>query len=134
MQKNETAKKYFTDGCNCCQAVVLAFAEELGIEKEVLARLSSSFGAGIGGLKEVCGAVSGMCMVLGAKFGYGMTVEPEEKSAHADCIRDAVTQFQKKYGSIICRELKTGDRDRAFCCELVDFAASLTDRLLTEQA
>ncbi len=132
MQKNETAKNYFIEGCNCCQAVVLAFAEEMGLDKDALARLSSSFGAGMGGLKEVCGAVSGMFMVLGVALGYGYPADPAEKSEHASRIRQAAGQFQQQFGSLLCRELKSEGRDRAFCADLVSYAAELTASVLKE--
>ncbi|MBE7025613.1 MAG: C_GCAxxG_C_C family protein [Ruminococcaceae bacterium] len=127
MQKSELAKTVFCEGCNCCQAVVLAFAEEIGTDKEMLAHLASSFGAGMGGLQEVCGAVTGMFMVLGAKYGYGHPVSQQEKTEHAARIREAAEAFKEKFGSLICRELKFGDRDRDFCATLVQYATELTE-------
>ena len=129
MDKKELATKSFCDGCNCCQAVVDAFLEETGLEKEATLRLASSFGAGIGGLMEVCGAVSGMCMVLGAAKGYGKETTPAEKSLHYARIREAAARFTDKYGSLLCRDLKK-DENRVFCKELVGFAAEVTEEFL----
>ena len=80
MTKAQTAHKYFKDGYNCCQAVALAFCDELGMDKETVLKLASSFGGGIGRLREVCGAVSGMCMVLGVKYGYSDPKSNHRKS------------------------------------------------------
>ena len=68
--KAKEAERCFKSGCNCCQAVVMAFAPELGLPEETLLRLSSSFGGGVGRMREICGAVSGMAIVLGLLRGY----------------------------------------------------------------
>ena len=68
--KAEKARQYFKDGYNCCQAVVLAFIDELDIDEKNALSLASSFGGGFGRLREICGAVSGMGIVAGLKQGY----------------------------------------------------------------
>ena len=107
MQKSELAKTVFCEGCNCCQAVVLAFAEEIGTDKEMLAHLASSFGAGMGGLQEVCGAVTGAFAVLGILCGYDDPTDTEGKSRHYSDIRELARRITEKSGSgsIICREI-----------------------------
>ena len=65
MNKGEIAKDYFTQGYNCAQAVAMAFAPEMNMEPEVVARMVSSFGGGMGRMREVCGSVSGMVMLAG---------------------------------------------------------------------
>ncbi|MBQ7032351.1 MAG: C_GCAxxG_C_C family protein [Clostridia bacterium] len=130
MKKSALAEQYFSEGCNCCQAVLLAFAHETGLDRDVLARLSSSFGAGMGGLGEVCGAVTGMLMVLGADGGYGYPADSNAKAPHAAYVREAADTFKEQFGSYLCRELKFGERDRAYCTELVRFAAALCEQLL----
>ena len=66
----ELARSYFLEGYNCSQSVLLAFHEELGLDKETAARMASPFGGGMGRLREVCGTVSGMLLVLGLLRGY----------------------------------------------------------------
>ena len=66
----ELARSYFLEGYNCSQSVLLAFHEELGLDKETAARMASPFGGGMGRLREVCGTVSGMFLVLGLLRGY----------------------------------------------------------------
>ena len=103
--KSEIAKEYFKKGYNCSQAVVAAFAEDLGVDAETLIKLSSSFGGGMGRLREVCGAVSGMFMVAGLKYGYSSPDAKEEKSEHYARIQELAESFTKQNGSIICRQL-----------------------------
>ena len=103
--KAEIAREYFKQGYNCCQAVVLAFCEEAGLDKETALSVASSFGGGIGRLREVCGAVSGMCMIAGKMYGYTSPSAKEEKIEHYKLIQDIADEFKKKNGSIICRDL-----------------------------
>ena len=70
MTRGEKAKALFEKGYNCCQAVTLSFSDVLGLEEKTLAALASGFGGGMGRMREVCGAVSGMLLVLGTLDGY----------------------------------------------------------------
>ncbi|MBQ9485696.1 MAG: C_GCAxxG_C_C family protein [Clostridia bacterium] len=69
--KGELAKNYFLQGFNCCQAVVLAFKDELGLDEETIKKLSIGFGGGLARQRLTCGAVSGMTLVLGAVMSDG---------------------------------------------------------------
>ena len=62
---DEAARTLFLEGCSCAQAVLAAFAPEVGLSQEQALRLASSFGGGMGGLRETCGAVSGMLLAVG---------------------------------------------------------------------
>lgn len=79
----ERAIELFKQGYNCAQAVFAAFSEELGMEFETALKLSSSFGGGMGRLREVCGAVSGMFAVAGMKYGY---TDPKDNKASTSLI------------------------------------------------
>ncbi|MEG1525610.1 MAG: C-GCAxxG-C-C family protein [Clostridia bacterium] len=105
MTKQELAAGYFRQGYNCSQAVLLAFADEVDLTKDRAAMLSSSFGGGMGRLREVCGAVSAMFMIAGLLDGYTNPTVGAEKNAHYQRIRDLAQAFRDKEGSIICREL-----------------------------
>ena len=105
MTRSERAIALFLDGCNCAQAVFGAFADLFGIEEKLALRLSSSFGGGLGRQREVCGAVSGMCMAAGALYGYDDVKDPVQKAAHYARIQELCGKFREMYGSIICREL-----------------------------
>lgn len=101
----ERAKELFSQGYNCSQAVLLTFAEELGLPFDTAARLSSSFGGGMGRLREVCGAVSSMFMIAGLVDGYTDPQDHAEKTAHYKRIQELAEAFREKNGSIVCREL-----------------------------
>ncbi len=101
----EKAKQLFMEGYNCAQAVFCAFSDELGVDQETALRLSSSFGGGMGRLREVCGAVSGMFMAAGVKYGYSDPKAREEKSEHYARIQKLAGEFKEQNGSIVCREL-----------------------------
>ena len=103
--KVDKARAYFTQGYNCAQAVFAAFAEEMGLQEESALRLSSSFGGGMGGLREVCGAVSGMFMVLGMLEGYDKPDAPGLKKQHYAMIRGMASKMTEQHGSILCRDL-----------------------------
>lgn len=103
--KAKKARELFEKGYNCAQAIALAFCEEANIEPETALRLSSSFGGGIGRLREVCGAFSGAAMVLGMIYGYTDPTCDEEKAKHYELIQDFAKEFKQVNGSLICREL-----------------------------
>ncbi len=111
LDKEKKARALFKDGRNCCQSVFCAFCEDFGIDFETGLKLSSSFGGGMGKLREVCGAVSGMFMLAGLKYGYTSNNDDEEKSNHYKLIQDLATEFKKVHGTIICRELLGTDSD-----------------------
>lgn len=101
----ERAMELFKQGYNCSQAVVAAFCEECGMDFETSLKISSSFGGGMGRLREVCGAVSGMFMVAGMKFGYSDPKNSQSKAEHYKLIQELAEKFKEKNRSIICREL-----------------------------
>lgn len=106
MNKHEKlAYKYFTDGYNCAQSVFAAFSEEMGIDEKTALRMSSAFGGGMGRLREVCGAVSGMFMVLGVLYGYDEAKNDAAKKLLYTRVQSFAGQFKDEYGTIICREL-----------------------------
>lgn len=104
-QYGEKAKALFEQGYNCAQAVVLAFDDLTGLDNKTAAMLASSFGGGMGRLREVCGAVSGTFAVAGILKGYDDPKANEEKAEHYAFIQSLAGEFKKENGSYICREL-----------------------------
>ena len=102
---SEKACTNFKNGYNCAQAVLLAFAEVLGIDDVFALKLASSFGGGMGRLREVCGAVSAMFMIAGLLQGYTEPNNDEIKAQHYKLIQNLGNEFKSRCGSIICREL-----------------------------
>ncbi len=106
MDHSYKAADLFLNGRNCAQAVVVAFCDVTGLEEGFAARLSSSFGGGMGRLREVCGAVSGMLMVLGLLYGYDENGEGDcHKKEHYQVVQDLAARFREENGSIVCREI-----------------------------
>ena len=105
MKKSEIAENLFKEGYNCAQSVVGAFCEEIGMEFSEAVKIISGFGGGMGRMREVCGAVSGMVFVLGCKFGYNLPTEVALKKELYERIQTVVKAFSETQGSIICRDL-----------------------------
>lgn len=103
--RREQAVKYFKEGYNCTQAVVLAHCDLLGIEKEQALKLSQSFGGGMGRMRQVCGTVSAMFMVAGALTGSANPKDIEGKKKNYDAVQRLAAAFEEKNGSIICKQL-----------------------------
>lgn len=112
MKTNEQiAREHFTSGYNCAQSVFLTYAEKYGFDKDTALKLSSSFGGGMGRMREVCGAVSAMFMIAGLENGYTENNNDEIKAEHYTRIQTLANEFKKKNGTIICRELLGVDAD-----------------------
>lgn len=105
MDHAQKARDLFKQGFNCAQAVFLAFNDRMGLDEATALKLSSSFGGGMGRLREVCGAVSGMFMVIGVLYGYDDPADRGGKTEHYRTIQALAEKFRDENGSIICREL-----------------------------
>ena len=105
MTRRERAMANFYAGYNCAQSVALAFDDLTGVDAAVLARLSAPFGGGMGRLREVCGAVSGMFMVLGALDDSAQPLSQTDKAALYARVQALAGEFEERHGSIVCREL-----------------------------
>ena len=103
--KVQRALDYFNQGFNCAQSVFTAFHTEMGLSEREALRLSSSLGGGVGGLREVCGAFSGLSLVLGALQGYDSPTDMDAKKAHYARIQAQAERFKAEYGTLICRDL-----------------------------
>ena len=108
MSKGDIAKEYFEQGYNCSQSVALAFADEVGMDSKLIARLTGGFGGGMGRMREVCGTCSAMFMVAGILYGLGESYSHEEKTEHYKRIQELAARFKEKHSTIICGELLKG--------------------------
>ncbi len=104
-ERSDRGEALFRSGCNCSQAVVCAFGDRLGLDDKTLLRLSSSFGGGMGRLREVCGTVSGMFIVAGLLYGYDDVTDRSLKIDHYKLIQDLAAKFKEKNKYIVCRQL-----------------------------
>ena len=146
MDHRERATALFMEGYSCAQAVFGAFADVTGLDFDTAMRLASSFGAGMGRMREVCGTCSGMFMVLGLLFGHS-DADPQKKAAVYARVQDLAARFRERSGTIVCRELLRGikadtrpmpdARTAEYyrirpCVRFVADAAEILDEYLTE--
>ena len=144
---SELAMSFFKEGYNCSQSVFMAFCDEYDMDFEMALKISSSFGAGMGRLREVCGAVTGMFMAAGMIYGYSDPKDHTSKTEHYKRIQYLAKEFEEKNHSIICRELLGlgGGKDSPVpelrtaeyykkrpCAELVGMAADIMDKYIKD--
>lgn len=143
------AMALFKEGFNCSQSVFLAFEDVHGLDRKKALMLSSSFGGGMGRLREVCGAVSGMFMTVGILYGYDDPKDYEAKKKHYERIQQLAKEFESHNGSIVCRTLlglgegkdEPAPEKRSSeyykkrpCAELVGMAAAIMEQYILENA
>lgn len=109
MDKNK-AELLFKKGYNCAQSVFCAVCEDFGIDFETGLKLSSGLGGGMGKLREVCGAVSAMFLLVGLKSGYTDPLDDASKQALYEKIQKLAKRFENEFGSIICADLLGEER------------------------
>ena len=144
MDHSTKAAELFLSGYNCAQAVMVAFCDVTGLEEKTAARYAAAFGGGMGRMREVCGAVSGMFMVLSILYGYEDPDDPRKKTIYSQ-VQELAGKFREENGSIICREiLKNPPSDPAPsprtakyyaerpCARMVMTAARLMDDFIAE--
>lgn len=145
MEHGLYAAELFLNGYNCAQAVAIAFCDMTGLDKDFAARMASSFGGGMGRMREVCGAVSGMLMVAGILYGYDTPGDDASKKAHYARVQTLADQFREQVGSIVCREILRNPpsdpnptpRTAAFyaqrpCTRMVILATEILDQYIVE--
>lgn len=145
--RKELAMQLFKEGYNCSQAVFAAYSDLYGMDRDTALKVASSFGGGMGRMREVCGAVSGMFLVAGLETGTADGKDQEGKKHNYDVVQQLAEAYKKENGSIICRELlgleKNADTTQTKpearteeyykkrpCVELVGQAAEILERVL----
>ena len=103
--KPDQAAEMYKNGFNCAQAVFATYAEEFGIERTSALKLSCGFGAGMGRRQEVCGAVSGAILLIGAKYGKTIREDNAANDLTYKLVRELSEKFIAKHGSSSCKEL-----------------------------
>ena len=145
MTHSEKAAELFLQGYNCAQSVAVAFCDVTGLEEGFTAKTVSAFGGGMGRLREVCGAVSGMFFVLGHLYGYDTPGDDRQKMELYTRVQDLASKFKAENGSIVCREiLKNPPSDpnpsprtaeyyaKRPCVRMIMTAADLLDQFIAE--
>lgn len=141
----QKARQLFESGYNCAQSVFAAFSDVTGMDHSIALRLSSSFGGGVGRLRELCGAVSGMAMVLGLLYGYEENDDDTAKAIHYARVQQLAQKFEQENGALTCRALlglpsgadssTPSKRTAAYyaerpCAHFVESAAAILDEYL----
>ena len=145
MNHSFQAAELFMQGYNCAQAIAVAFSDVTGLDPRFSAKMASSFGGGMGRMREVCGAVSGMLMVAGLLYGYDGPEEGDIKKEHYTRVQELAEGFRSQVGSIVCREIlknpptdpnpspRTAEYYRTRpCAHMVMVAAEVLDRYIME--
>lgn len=101
----KNALENFHQGFNCAQSLALAFQPYTELDRDMLLKLSSPFGGGMGRLREICGAFSGSLMILGLLLGYDTPETGEKKAELYSAVQAFAAWCQEKNGSIVCHEL-----------------------------
>ena len=115
MEYGKKAVKFHSEGCNCCQAVLMSCSENYGITEQQAYRMGAFFGGGMR-CGEVCGAVSGALMALGLQYG-------DENNRQCDRSKVFLKAFEQQFGSLLCRELLAKNQ-KQICPVLIEYCAN----------
>ena len=132
----EKAVELFKSGYNCAQSVFTAYADFYGIDKELALKLSSSFGRGIGGMHEICGAVCGMSMLVGLELGTTVAKDLDKRKVNYEAVQKLANDFREEHGSIVCKLSLEHDQEvapgkkRKPCVEYVRYCAELIEKTI----
>jgi C_GCAxxG_C_C family probable redox protein len=148
-KRTELAVSYFESGYNCSQAVFMAYSDRYGIDTETAAKLATAFGGGMGRLREVCGAVSGMFLVLGMEYPFTDPKNKAAKNKNYKMVQKVANTFKAEMGSYICADLlklkhepqnhESAERNEAYytlrpCTRCVAVAAEIIGKELVYKA
>ena len=148
MTRKEKAMQSFLNGYNCSQCMMLAFEDLLTIDLNTALKIASPFGGGMGRLREVCGSVSGMFLMLSFIYGYNNPQDTTSKKVLYAHIQELARRYEEANGSIICRDLLgiTVQHDSAVpaertpeyyanrpCAAKIGSAAEILEQYLIEQ-
>jgi C_GCAxxG_C_C family probable redox protein len=145
MSEAEKAVSSFEEGFMCSQALLVAYADQFGMDRRTALRVSAAFGGGMGRMGEICGAVTGAFMVIGLKYGRTEVKDVESHERTNRLVQEFVRRFKAVHESIVCRELlgcdlSTKEGQKAFvdnklrqtlCTKFVSDAAEIVGQLLT---
>lgn len=119
-------------GYNCAQAVACTYSDLFGMDEATMFKVIEGFGAGMGNMKGVCGAVSGAVALAGLKRSCGDLNNPNTKAATYKLSKELMEKFEERCGSVICETLKgvrTG-KPLCSCPDCILGAARLVEEVL----
>jgi len=142
-QRVDKAKELFLSGYNCAQSVAAAFTDLTQLDEKTVLKMASSFGGGVGHLKEVCGVVSGMALIAGLLYGDIDPADKATKDAHYERVQMVALKFKDEFGTLICRDLldradKNPKQEEPYasrpCLVYVENAAEILDSWIKQQS
>lgn len=119
-------------GYNCAQAVACTYCDMVGVEEELMFKITEALGLGMGGMEGTCGAVSGAGVLAGMKRSSGNLEHPDSKAESYKLSKEIVKRFAEQNKSVICKELKgveTGTPLRS-CADCIKDAAAIAEQVL----
>lgn len=127
----ETIKRH-DKGYNCAQAVACTYCDLVGVDEEVIFKITEGFGAGMGNMESVCGAVSGACALAGMRNSTGNLDRPDSKGRTYKLSKEIQERFRSQNLSIICKELKGRDTGKVLrsCPDCIMDAARIAEEVL----
>lgn len=137
-ERSEKAVELFKNGFNCSQAVVGAFAKDIGLDEKTALKVAAGFGGGVGRTGEICGALSGAAIVAGMLYGATDGRDAESKAHTYEEVQRVINIFKEKNGFVTCRELKnppeseTDVYKRRPCVQLVEDAVLAVEKVMFE--
>ena len=131
MTRPEKAVEFHHQGLNCAQSVTCAFSDLLQENQELLFRMAEAFGGGMGAMKT-CGAVTAMGLVIGLIVSDGDLINHRTKGISTRLMRKAITEFEQRNQSVVCRDLKGKDTGTVLrsCDGCISDAAEILEEVL----
>ena len=130
----ERAVENFMAGYGCCQSVVAAFADLYGLDDTLAKKVAAGFGGGVGRMRMMCGAVSGIVMLTGLDCGQTEGSDREGKSACYKVVQELLARSKQENGSLICAEiLGIQGHQKAACSYVASASPTISSRRQTER-
>lgn len=95
----------FMQGYGCCQSVVAAFSDLYNLDDTMAKRIAAGFGGGVGRMRMMCGAVSGIVILAGLDRGQIDGADRKGKSMCYKVVQELLDEFKVQNGSVVCAEL-----------------------------
>lgn len=137
MNNVEKVNKLFSKGFSCSQAILAGYSENFDLKEDTALKIASSFGGGIGGRRELCGAVSGALMVIGLKYGRTNEKDIESKIKNYFYVNEYLKRFTAIYCTCNCKEIlnrfEEDNKNKILdtgCSDLVNNAAIILEEIL----
>lgn len=107
-ERKKRASNYFREGYNCSQSVLMAYSDLYDMDIDIAKKISASFGAGFGRMRELCGAISGTAIVVGLQYPVEDPKDNLAKKENYAAVQRCTKAFKDKFGTIYCRDLLAG--------------------------